>query len=108
MQEGDGVSLRCWCRVGWDVVLFRAGEKAQGCVPIDLEGLARELGCMVGATDLGRPGGQHCAESRLPGGRGCCGCQLLSAPGDAGAQRPRMGPIYSEEPGGCRHGPVLG
>lgn len=108
MQEGDGVSLRCCLCVGWNVVLFQNWGKGAGPCPRRLEGLARKLGCVVGAADLGRPGGQHCAESRLPGGRGCCGCQLLSAPGDAGAQRPRVGPIYSKEPGGCRHGPVLG
>lgn len=79
-----------------------------GLCPHRLRGLARELGCTVGAGDLGRPGGQRCAESRLLGGRGCRGCQLLSAPGDAGARRPRMGPIYSWEPGGCQHGPVWG
>lgn len=87
---------------------FLCQGKGTGLCLHRLEGLARELGCTVGAGDLGRPGGQRCAESRLPGGRGCRGCQLLSAPGDAGAQRPRMGPIYSEEPGGCRHGPVMG
>lgn len=48
-----------------------------GLCPHGLEGSARKLGCMVGAGDLGRPGGQCCAESRLPEGGGavaanCC------------------------------------
>lgn len=96
-----GVWDGMWCSVPGK----RVGTRL---CPHRLEGLARELGCVVGAGDLGRPGGQRCAESQLPGGRGCRGCQLLSAPGDAGARRPRMGPIYSGEPGGCRHGPVPG
>lgn len=83
------------------------GGGAVPCLP-RLGGSARGLGCVAGAGDLGRPDGQRCAESQLLGGRGCRGCQLLSAPGDAGARRPRAGPIYSGEPGGCRYGPAPG
>lgn len=89
-QRGDVGRGRCRrCRAG--------GARCRGPVP----------GGSAGAGDLGRPGGRRCAESRLPGGRGCRGCQLLSAPGDAGARRPCAGPIYSGEASGRPPGPVV-
>lgn len=105
MVSAPGAAAGVWDGTGCSVPGQRGGT---GLCPHRLEGLAREPGCTVGAGDLGRPSRQRCAESQLPGGRGCRGCQLLSAPGDAGARRPRTGPIYSGEPGACRGGPVPG
>lgn len=114
VQEGDSASPRCPRRAGWDVVQHaREGGGQRGAIPLDFPQAAGaqqgdQGAWWVPATLAVPAGGVVLSHGSRGGGWGCRGCQLLSAPGDAGARRPRMGPIYSGEPGGCRHGPTPG
>lgn len=79
MQEGDGVSPRWWWCVGWDVVLFCAGEKAQGCVPIDWRAQQRTWGAWWVLATLAVPAGSVVLShgSREGGGAAAANCCLL-------------------------------